>query len=319
MKLQVAYSSDNNYAQHVGVSMVSLFENNRDFNDIVVYILENDISWNNKSRLTMIAEQYGREIFFIEMAVLLNKLPLNIGNSIAISAYARLFLASIIPVDVDRILYIDCDSIINESLADLWRIDFNDCYIAGVFDTICPFSENYTNIGLSEADTYINSGVMLIDLNKWRMNNIEQKLIDFIIQRKGKVHHHDQGTINGVLHSRCKIIHPKYNVMSVFFTMSRDQVINYYNMNDYYYSTEEMKEAIMMPVIVHYTPGLVGRPWIKGCKHPLKDLYLQYLKMTPWKDVPLHKDNRNFAERTVMFLYRNLPFEFANKICKTVF
>ena len=50
MNLCVVYSSDNNYAQHVGVSMVSLFENNSEFNNIIVYLIENDISLENKNK-----------------------------------------------------------------------------------------------------------------------------------------------------------------------------------------------------------------------------------------------------------------------------
>ena len=195
----------------------------------------------------------------------------------------------------------------------------NDCYIAGVADTVSQYSENFTQIGLEETAIYINAGIILIDLKKWRLNQIEEKFIDFIAQRAGKVQHHDQGTINGVLHDHCKIIHPKYNVMSVFFSMTKDQIVNYYNMNSYYYLKEELQEAINMPVIIHYTPGFVGRPWIMNCKHPLKDLYQTYLKMTPWKDVPLKRDNRKLTERMILLLYNKLPFKFAYGLCNILF
>jgi len=319
MDLQVAYSSDDNYAQHVGVSMLSLFENNKEFDDIVIYILENNISVDNKSKLSIIAKSYGRKITFTEISSLLDKISLNIGNSIAVSSYARLFLSSVVPSEVEKILYIDCDSVITNSLAELWKTDLSACYIAGVADTVSQYSENFTEIGLQEVDMYINAGMILIDLNKWRINNAEQKFIDFIAQRNGKVRHHDQGTINGVLHNYCKIIHPQYNVMSVFFTMTKDQIIKYYNMNGYYYSEEELREAIRMPVIIHYTPGFVGRPWVKDCKHPLKNMYIKYLQMTPWKDVPLQKDNRKPVEKGILFLYDNLSFNLAYRICKIAF
>jgi lipopolysaccharide biosynthesis glycosyltransferase len=319
MDLQVAYSSDDNYAQHVGVSMLSLFENNKEFDTIVVYILDNNISKDNKEKLAMIAEKYVRKIIIIEITSLLNKIPLHIGKTIAVSSYARLFLSSVVPNDVEKIIYIDCDCVVTASLVELWKTKLGDCYIAGVADTISQYSENYTEIGLQETDLYINAGMILINLNKWRINHIEQKLIDFIVQRKGSVRHHDQGTINGVLHGYCKIIHPKYNVMSVFFSMTKEQMIKYYHLRDYRYVTAELEEAIRMPSIIHYTPGFVGRPWVEGCKHPLKNKYIKYLKMTPWKDVPLQKDNRKAVEKSILFLYNHLPFNIAHQICKIAF
>ena len=109
MGITIVYSSDDNYAQHVGVSMLSLFEKNKELDEIVIYILANHISMENKCNLSMIAARYGRSIIFYEIAILLEKLPLNIGNSIAISSYARLFLSSVIPEDIDKILYLYSD------------------------------------------------------------------------------------------------------------------------------------------------------------------------------------------------------------------
>ena len=85
MNLCVVYSSDNNYAQHVGVSMVSLFENNSEFNNIIVYLIENDISLENKNKLKLICQKYNRKIKFINFKEFSKKIKLNIGNSISIS------------------------------------------------------------------------------------------------------------------------------------------------------------------------------------------------------------------------------------------
>ena len=306
MTLYVAYSTDDNYAQHTGVSIASLLENNEEFDDIVIYVLGNNLSMDNKSNLSIISGNFNRKIVFIKIAELLNKLPLHINNSIALSAYARLFLASVVSPDVEKILYIDCDSIINKSLKELWQIDITSYCTAGVVDVTCPDSKE--KIGINESDIYINSGVVLLNLKKWRENEIEKKLIDFIKKYDGKVFHHDQGALNGVLYNYCKIIHPKYNTLSVFFTMSKDQIIQYFNMNSYFYSAQELKEAIMTPVIIHYTPGFVGRPWMKKCNHPLKNIYIEYLKNTPWRNRELLEDNRQIKIKLLCWMYYNLPF-----------
>lgn len=316
MDLNVVYSSDNNYAQHVGVSMLSLFENNREFKNINVYLIENDISAENKDKLLLICKEYTREIKFMNFNDFSSKLKLDIGNSISINSYARLFLASVIEEKVEKVLYLDCDSIIVNSLKELWNSDISEYYIAGVSDTVSKNTKE--KINLSEHSAYINAGMLLINLKKWREDDIEKRFIEFIALFNGQVFHHDQGTINGVLYQNILLLHPKYNAMSTFFTMNRHDILTYYGLSDYY-SESKLNEAINNPVYVHFTPAFVNRPWIKGCKHPLASLYKKYLEMTPWKGTSFYKDNRKLVEKMVAFLYNNFPFKMANGIRNLIF
>ena len=75
-------------------------------------------------------------------------------------------------------------------------------------------------VGLKYNDRYINSGVILINLKKWREDNLEKKFIDFINKYNGDVPCADQGTINGVCKNKILIIHPKYNTMTPMFSFS---------------------------------------------------------------------------------------------------
>lgn len=316
MNLNIVYSSDNNYAQHVGVSLISLFENNKQFNKINVYIIENKINILNKKNLIYICNKYNRSIEFIKFSEFSNKLNLNIGNSISISSYARLFLSSVIDTSIEKILYLDSDSIINDSLAGLWNLDINDYYVAGVCDTVSDDTKLRINLDIDTP--YINAGMLLINLKKWREEEIEKKFLEFIALNKGQVFHHDQGTINGVLNQKFLLLHPKYNSMATFFTMTRKEIMKYYGLKNYY-NSKELDEAVNNPVFIHFTPAFVNRPWIKGCKHPLSYLYHKYLKMTPWKDIGLNKDNRSKGEKIVAFIFNNLPFKIANSLTNLIF
>ena len=60
--MNIVYSSDDNYAQHTGVSIISLLENNKHFNEINIYIVDNDIKNENKIKLNNIANRYKRKI-----------------------------------------------------------------------------------------------------------------------------------------------------------------------------------------------------------------------------------------------------------------
>lgn len=314
--LNIVYSSDNKYAQHVGVSMLSLFENNKEFQDITVYLIDNNISPMNKSKLDDICKRYGRTLVFITFDEAFFKQKTGLNTDFSLSSYARLFLSSMIDKAVKKIVYLDCDSIVHRSLKSLWDTDIVDYYVAGVCDTVNTMTK--TRVQMDPKSNYINAGMMLINLEKWREEQVERKFLDFIAEHNGHVFHHDQGVINGVLHDDVLILHPKYNAMTVFFTMRFNELLQYYGLSDYYIR-EELTEAVREPVFIHFTPAFVNRPWIQGCKHPLMRVYRDYREMSPWKGTELEKDNRRAIEKGVAFLYNHLPFGIANRIRKVIF
>ena len=160
--LNIIYSSDDNYCIYMGVSILSVLENNKNFNSINIYIVDNNINDVNKLGLKKIVELYQRNIVFIDFEKYKKYLKLNMQWEISISAYARLFVASMLPSNIDKVLYFDCDTLIVKSLNELWNQDINNFYVAGVCDTVS--SNTKKAIGLNNTDLYINSGMLLINL-----------------------------------------------------------------------------------------------------------------------------------------------------------
>lgn len=314
--LNIVYSTDDNYAQHTGVSIISLLDNNRHFLNIEIYIIDNNISAENRDKLVSIVDKYNRKLIFIDFSEYKNKLKLNMEWSISISSYARLFLSDMLPSHIDKVLYYDCDTIIVDKLDEIWDEDISNYFLAGVKDTVN--SNIKIAVGMNKNDDYINAGMLLINLKKWRQDNITDKFLGFIEQYNGKVIHHDQGVINGMLNGLIKILPLKFNVMTVFYTMKREEIIKYYNIDGDFYSEYEINEATHSPVYIHFTPGFVSRPWVKGCKHPQKKLYWKYLNISPWKDFKPIKDDSPIQVKIVNLIYRNLPFNISKFIVKNI-
>lgn len=312
MNLVVVYSSDDNYAQHTGVSIVSLLDNNKHFTSIRIYVIDNEISECNKTKLRNIIRFYKREIIFIDFNTYKSILKLNMEWEISISSYARLFISSMLPDNIDKVLYFDCDTIIVNKLDELWSLNIDNYYIAAVQDTISNSVKS--SIGLTKKYKYINAGMLLINLKLWREENIQEEFMKFIDKHNGNVIHHDQGVLNGVLHSNIKIISPKFNLMSIYYMMKRSDIIEYYNIEDEFYSEKEIIEAINSVVYIHFTPSFTTRPWVKKCKHPRKKEYFKYMELSPWKDYKVIKDNSEIKIKFINYLYSNLPFKLANKI-----
>lgn len=314
--LCLAYSADDNYGKYLGISMLSLFRSNREWKDITVFVLDCGIREATKKKLIAIVQEYNRNIEFINMELAIGGLNLQMGvRKISIASYARLFLSSVIPDKYDKIIYLDCDTIIRASLTELWNINLNEYLVAGVQDTVDSFF--LKKIGMEEDEYYINAGVLLINLAKWRRIAIEDKFMDFIDKYKGNVPHHDQGVINALCSNKKYILSPEYNATSNIYSFSAKTIRRMFDI-DKFYSQEELDRAKEHPIILHFTTGLVGRPWEMNCQHPMKKEYLKVAKISPWKEEELLPDSRKFSVKIFSALYRHSPLLISETVYRVI-
>src|SRR5699024_10844753 len=116
--------------------------------------------------------------------------------------------------EINRVLYLDCDTLIVDSIRDLWNIDLEGNTIAALKDS---FSKYYRkNISLDQNDIMFNSGVMLIDMDKWRQNKVEEKVLNFIKEKNDNVQLGDHGGNNDVLIKQTLQISASYKFETVF-------------------------------------------------------------------------------------------------------
>lgn len=299
--INIAYTFDDNYAQHGGISLLSLLENNIDLPEIVVYIIDNNISIRNKQNIKDICNKYNRSISFIGVDLIKDRIKIN--TSFSISAYGCIFLDFI--ENIDKILVIDADTIINGSIRDLYNTSIDNCLVAGVQDTINPYYIGKT--GLSYNDRYINSGVLLLNLKLWRDKEITKKAIEYILENNGNPPFDDQGTVNNVCNGYIKILEPKYNLMNPMNMFSTLRIKGLYKI-DNYYSQNEIDEAVNNPIIIHFTAEYYNRPWFDDCSHPKRYLYDSFLSKSPWKG-SLHKPSKISTNCKIQkIIYDNFPF-----------
>lgn len=307
--MNVVYSSSDSYAEICGISIVSLFENNKDVEEINVYIIDNDISKLNKTRLENTANKYSRNLFFVNKIDLNKKTNTNVYvGRWNIGTFYRLYLSSILPLTVERVIYIDCDMIIRNSLENVYKIDLGDCLVAGADD--CRSDLYRDDIGCKHGTVYINNGFMLIDLKKWREENVEERFTKFISDRNGDCTYMDQAPLNGVLVPENKIyeLEAKYNAQRIFFDFSYRQLLKL-RKPTHFLSEEQYNEAVSNPIIVHFTPTFITgtRPWQKKDKHKYTSEYKYYKSISEWKDVPYRKDDRKFRKKIMTFICKITP------------
>lgn len=300
--LNCAYSFMDNYAQHAGLSILSLFDNNKEADEINVYILDNQISETNRNRLESLASEYGRKVIFVNLEKISEKMDVN--THFCRSTYGKLFLAQI--KDVDLMLTFDCDTIVTGSLLPLLDVDMTDTLFAGVQDTVNPYFVH--RIGLTDNDRYLNcGGVILLNLKLWRAMGTEQQCIDYVMKFDGNPPFVDQGTINHVCKDKKKVLPPEYNLINPMFMFSVDKIKRLFKMKTYY-TQEEIERAKVAPKVIHYTGELYNRPWFSNCDHPLKHIYLDYLEKSPWKDNQPTYKQMSMNCRIQKWIYNNCPF-----------
>lgn len=279
----IAYATDNGYAQHVAVSLYSLYKSTQKPNELQVFILDNNLSEDHRQKLKETAGWFGRELHFIDISDIALRLPAGTDTAnLSISTYCRLFVAQLLPSDIDLLLYLDCDTYINDDITDIVNFlpSSAEWYVAGVEDTMYPSMKE--GIGLKRTDLYLNAGILLINLKRWRDENIVSRFIQFIEKYHGAVPHLDQGVINGVFREGKVRLPLRYNVQAPIFAIHgyRD-LVNYYSLPAFY-DARSVDEAIHNPAIVHFTSFFLERPWFRFCLHPLKHLYRHTLRHTPY-------------------------------------
>ena len=117
-------AADDAFAQHCGVMMTSLFSNRKD-ETYIVHILEHSLSETNQKNLKDIGDKFGQEIIFHHVDnQFAEELKVQSGCSVSDAAYYRLYVCSLLTQEsIERILYIDCDVVINCNISPLFEVD----------------------------------------------------------------------------------------------------------------------------------------------------------------------------------------------------
>lgn len=300
--LNVCYAANNAYVMQVGVSVVSLLENNKDLSDINIFILNSDFTDSNKRVLMDLVHNYNRNLYIINGSEELQRLEgtgldveVNHGGALysktlGLEAYIRFFIVKLVPMWVDRILYLDCDTIVNGSLSELVDKEMKHC-IEAVIDC---WPQKYNKIiGLDMQSKYYNAGVQLINLAKWREENVLDMYLQHISSLKKPYRLFDQDIMNIVLEGRIEAISPKYNMMfilreyeveDIFYISGKDKTT--------FYTKEEIEEAKRNPTIIHYAGDLLGKPWRSPDTDAFTKKWKYYFMKSPWAKDGLRKSQK---------------------------
>ncbi|WP_356947942.1 glycosyltransferase family 8 protein [Helicobacter rodentium] len=213
-------------------------------------------------------------------------------------AYFRIKLASVLPYEIKRCLYLDIDMLVLKDLRELFALPLGDNIAGVVLDCSNPYKEKRLKARDSTQEDFIfpfrkeyfNSGFMLINLTKWRELQIEYKCMKFLQTYIPQVG--DQDILNAVIGNKTLKLPPKWNFFINHFNAKRLGRVDDFCADEsknclYGYTSQEYQKSLKDIRIIHFT-FLGAKTWENECK--LLDsayLPLKYPYYEDWWQVAL--------------------------------
>lgn len=269
--MHIVCATDGNYLRHCSVMLQSLRSHHAGLdNELKVSLIIDNVSQDQFD--TSIPYLYGClpkiNILRAEPGVLAG-FPVN-GHA-TVATYFRLLLPGLLPAESGRVIFVDADSVITNSLMPLWTTDLKGRALAAVPEHSFSCRDHGYAYG-----RYFNAGVMLIDLDRWRQADVLGRGAAFARANPDRLRHWDQDVLNHVFEEDWLPISDRWNACPHLFGLLPGYSLAADDLSD------SEKEAIANPAIVHFAgPGPV-KPWNARCTHPLRHHYLEARTHTPW-------------------------------------
>lgn len=275
---------DNHYSILLAALIKSIESNHHTAEKLDFFIVEDGITTKNKNRITNSLSSDKTVIHWLPMAQCLPdnaKLPID-KSSLPLNVYVRLFIPFFIPETTKRVIYLDVDMIMLEDVSKLWNADLSNHIVAAVQDQFIQIVSrwggitNYQQFGIPADNKYFNSGLMVIDIEKWKQADITDKVLKCIIDNKKDVlSFYDQYGLNAVLAFEWMPLDPLWNRFA--------------------YSEEKS------PFLIHFT----GRkPIYKSYEfsEDYRKVFYHYLSMTGWKNFKPIGETSRYIKKLNNFL-----------------
>lgn len=307
MRINVLYQFNETYAPYAGVSIFSLLENNSEAEEIVIYILGEELKEDSIEKITKMIHEYKRKVIFFDGKEIINLIK-TLDIPTYRGAYAtnlKMFFPLSVDEDIRKILYIDSDTLVLGDISPLFGESVLSKPVSMVLDSLAVKHKRY--IGHKKNEAYYNGGVMLIDLLRWKEEKCTEKIIEHVKNTRAHYMAPDQDIINVALKYEIGRLSPRYNLQPLHYKYKYNIYKRFWKQENYY-DQEELDRAVKDPVIIHFFRFLGEFPWNKDSNHPCTKLFNDYLKKSPWNRLKTETSIQEGIIFTIeRYLYRMLP------------
>ncbi len=283
-------AADDTFAMQLATMANSLGTNSS--GPVDLYILDGGICDENKQRVTRSLPKTIASLRWLtpdQQRVS----DLKISHHIAAPTYYRLQLAELLPEAVHKIIYLDSDVLVLKDIHTLWNLELGDRHIMAVQDLNGPQMDAatlknydrcrrfikcqhplvpYQQLGIPGTAKCFNAGVLLLDMQKWRQDDVGARVLEFLQAHSAEIQFWDQDGLNAILWDKWAELRPTWNQMPGIHLLPGWQWSPY--------EREAFEEAVHDPAIVHFAGSV--KPWRPDMMHPSRRAYFHYLDRTAW-------------------------------------
>lgn len=290
--MNIVYASDDGYVGLAAISAVSLLKHNPGAR---IHLLGYKLKAESIEIVRSRVERHGGSFSHFDVTPLISKLELlKVSHYTSYAIFARIFIPELIRTD-DRVLYLDCDTLVTDRLNDLMRIDLHGHAFALALDAVHPTYKKVISIPSNRP--YYNSGVMLMDLAAWRSHDCSRRFMEELTHPHGRIILPEQDVIARTMCDEAEPLPPKWNFLSQFILQRRKDT----------------------PAIYHFSGNTLGRPWFTSSKHPLREAYRRAAAEADLPEVAEQIHPLPFEYKVQYWLYRLLPQSLFTPICNLMY
>lgn len=218
--IPIFFAIDDSYAPFLSVALASAVKNASPDRHYKAIILHQELSEENKKRLGALAADFF-EITFVPMGAGLESITDRMSNRLrcdyfTLTIYYRLFIPVMFP-EYDKGIYIDSDVVLLGDLAELFDTDIGDNFIGACADLsvvdvpeLALYMENAVGV---DRHQYINSGVLLMNLQKMREAEMEKHFLTLLDTYHFDCVAPDQDYLNALCSGKIHYLPPVWDAM----------------------------------------------------------------------------------------------------------
>ncbi len=286
MVIHIAIAFDAHYLNPCYALLASIMHNH-ERGSVCIHAIATGIDDSILDRIKKHIHQFGNEIqyYSISDSRLNDFVTMNTWTS---AVYYRLYFSSLVQDKVERLIYLDTDTVVLKSLMELNSVSLGGFPVAAVWDN---YVRTQPLIGIEKEGEYFNSGVLVIDVNRWRDEKISENAIRYLLDYPERIKFVDQCALNAVLKGKWQKLENKFNLLYSYVPESL--------------SKKELSLFLTDKVIVHFT---LQRPWHMLCKSRLRYFYYKYWKMFPGRKKIIIYDDASWNKILAWLKIRMVEF-----------
>ncbi len=271
MDINILMATSNSYAPYLAACMASVLDNSDSKDIITLYLacFTGELDHENVEKIRMLSaiKEYRVELVEIDRAEVAGFYE----SLHTMNMYLRLFVPEKL-LHLDKILYLDCDMIVLESLRELYSIDIGDSILGASLDADVIFRSGHVWEYEKKINTeYFNSGLLLMNLKVMREVRFTETVQNWL-QSGRELMFPDQDALNSLYKDRMVILPLKYNAQFPLLDCMGSK---------FFPKDHPEYKDLLQPTVIHFCTQ--QKPWLYLPQPPYKAEFEGYLAMTPWR------------------------------------